>query len=100
MIKYLIAFAFLAAVIAVQTEDGVIVLTDSDFDRYTRKQDLILVLFYMPSCIYCQDLWPKYVEAGKQLAEKNIPIAKVLISEEKLNQKYNVQSYPTLMYFK
>jgi thioredoxin-related protein len=64
MIAYLFLAIFLAIGNAVQTEEGVIVLTDSDFDRYIKKHELILVLFFMPSCSYCQQIWPQFVKAA------------------------------------
>ncbi|XP_039256695.1 protein disulfide-isomerase 2-like isoform X2 [Styela clava] len=87
----------------VKTEDDVLILTDSNFDGVIEKNSMVLVEFYAPWCGHCKALAPEYAKAAKKLLEKEMApkLGKVDATVEKtLAEKYKVQGYPTLKFFK
>lgn len=63
----------------VQKEDGVLVLTDDNFDEEVKKHKLLLVEFYAEWCGFCKRLAPEYAAAAEVLGVLDPPlyIAKV-----------------------
>jgi len=96
LLSVLVAFV----VKAVDVEDGVLVLTDANFDNVLAENDKILVEFYAPWCGHCKSLAPEYAKAAQQLAGEPVALAKVDATENNgLAQKYEIQGFPTLKYF-
>lgn len=104
MNKYLCIALFLVAAMAQDytVEEGVVVLTDSNFDKYLSEFDFALVEFYAPWCGHCKRLAPEYASAAQQLAQShpNIKLVKVDATVEKeVAGRYEIRGFPTLKFF-
>ena len=105
-IKFIIISALANLVVAkeeVVKEEGVLVLNINNFDEVIKDNPYVLVEFYAPWCGHCKKLAPEYAKAAEALVEKESKavLAKVDATiEAALSQKYGVNGYPTLKFFK
>lgn len=100
-ILFLAILAF-SAYAEVEEDEGVLVLTDANFDEELKNHDKILVEFYAPWCGHCKKLAPEYVKAAESLKAKDVGVrvAKVDATEEKeLASRFEVKGFPTLKWF-
>jgi len=83
-------------------EEGVLVLTDSNFDEAIAKYDYLLVEFYAPWCGHCKKLAPEYAKAAQVLAAQDPPryIAKVDATENnEVSERHGIKGFPTLVFY-
>lgn len=73
---------------------------DNFEDEVLDSEDLILVDFYSDSCVPCKRLSPVIAEIEEKYAE-HIKVVKININFDlELAEKYEVQSVPTILFFK
>ncbi|KAK0417508.1 hypothetical protein QR680_013052 [Steinernema hermaphroditum] len=80
-----------------ELDEGVVVLTDKNFDDFLKKNPTVLVEFYAPWCGHCKNLAPEYAKAAESLS---VPLAKVDATvETELGTRFDIKGYPTLKFW-
>jgi thiol-disulfide isomerase/thioredoxin len=72
--KIFLISLLIAVGIAADMDEGVLVLTDDNFDEELAKHDNLMIEFYAPWCGHCKKLAPKYAAAAKELATYDPPL--------------------------
>lgn len=87
----------------IREEKDVLVVTAHNFDAVVSDDSNVLVEFYAPWCGHSKALEPEYAKAAGTLKaqQADIRLAKVDATiESKLAEKFGVQGFPTLKFFK
>merc|ERR1712086_11120 len=99
----LASILFVTNTYGAEMDNGVMVLTDANFDDELAKHESILVEFYAPWCGHCKKLSPEFEGAAEILSKNDPPItlAKVDATEQKtVAERFAIQGFPTLFWFK
>jgi len=79
-------------------------LTERDFARFTTDHPSAFIEFYAPWCGHCKRFAPTFEAAARSARRAGGVLAQIAFakvdgtSAEKLVKKYNVESYPTLLF--
>ena len=83
-------------------EDGVVILTNDNFDHLVTPNKDAFVFFSVRWCVHCQTLAPHFSALARRIKfeGKNVLIAKVdCVAEKELASKLRIRGYPGLKYF-
>ncbi|XP_067867463.1 protein disulfide-isomerase A4 [Heterodontus francisci] len=83
---------------SVKEENGVLVLTDANYDSFIADRDTVLIEFVAPWCEHCKQFEPEYEKIASELKEYDppIPVAKVDgPSQPDLGVRFDIGLYPT-----
>ena len=80
--------------------DGVLTVTDSDFDEVVRRFDVVVVDCWAPWCMPCLAVAPVVAELATEY-QGRIVFGKLNVDEARNTAgRYDIQSIPTLLLFK
>lgn len=85
--------------VTIEKEDGVLVLTDENYDFAIKKYPFMMIDYYAPWCGHCKKLAPEYSKAAEILKNGPAKLAKVDCTKNKqIAQKLSIRSYPTIIF--
>jgi protein disulfide isomerase len=98
--KWILLVAVLCGV--VMAEEGVVELTDDNFETYLKSSPVMMVKFFAPWCGHCKAFAPEYERAAKMIKEqgKQYVLANLDATvHKKAAESYKIQGFPTIKLF-
>ncbi|XP_077966473.1 uncharacterized protein LOC120341795 [Styela clava] len=83
-------------------ETNVTLLDKNTLSEFISKHNNVLVMFYAPWCGHCKQFKPAFKKAANILATKTTDAKLAAFNgnnNNKINSKYDVKGFPTLVYF-
>jgi len=102
LLCFVIALFATVNTVDIPDEEGVLVLTEQNFEEAIAQHDNILVEFYAPWCGHCKKLAPEYARAAQVLAKETpaLYLAKIDTTIHKaIGTKFGIEGFPTLKLF-
>jgi protein disulfide-isomerase A1 len=99
---YLTVIATLISGLFLQEDSSssdVLVGTKENLTSILEQNDYVLVEFYAPWCGHCKRLAPEYEKAATTLKGRVVLVKVDATVENELAEKYDIQGYPTLIFF-
>ena len=90
------------ALAEIKKEEGVLVLTNDNFQEAVDGNEFILVEFYAPWCGHCKAMKADYALAAKILTEERVSHVLATVDatiETDLAKRFDIRGYPTLKFF-
>jgi thiol-disulfide isomerase/thioredoxin len=72
--------------------------SESDLEKALKSKKELFVLFYASWCPYSQAFLPKYIESANKNQECHVRVA--IDDLEDLCDKYKIEVYPTVLFFR
>lgn len=85
-----------------QPGNKVISLSDKKYEQAIAKNELLVVVFYVPWCRKCRKFFPEYIKVSQYFQMLNEKIVFSAIDTNRFNKmsnKYSVRSLPSIMLF-
>uniref|UniRef100_UPI00398ED248 protein disulfide-isomerase A4 n=1 Tax=Pristiophorus japonicus TaxID=55135 RepID=UPI00398ED248 len=89
--------------LSVKEENGVLILTDANYESFIADKDVVLIEFYAPWCEHCKRFAPEYEKIASELKENDPPIHVAKVdgpSQSGLGQQFDIGLYPTFKIMK
>lgn len=87
----------------VTTKNGVLILTNKNFNSVIEENEFVLVMFYAPWCGACKSAHPQFEKAAQELEEKG-SVAKLgevdVTVHKSLGGKYRIEYIPDVRLFR
>ena len=98
----LLSMALAVASGEITEDNGVLVLSEANFDEAVSAHNLVLVEFYAPWCGHCKAIAPKLEELALGFADRaeQVLIGKMDATENDVEHpRVNIEGFPTLKFF-
>ena len=83
-------------------DEGIVELTDDNFDGYMKNSSVLMVKFFAPWCGHCKAFAPEYEKAAKMIKEQGKPYVLANLDatvHKKAAEAHKIQGFPTVKLF-
>lgn len=68
-----------------------------DLERHIKEKDRLFVLFYASWCPFSERFLPEFINSAKEHEECHIRV--IIDDQDELIDRYQIEVYPTVLYF-